>query len=526
MERRVLFAAVLSAVFLAWYSNVIARWGNVPGRERLPVADQRQIQPPGIAAQRASPDEIDIPHLEHEEVTFIESKDLKLEIGKKSGTIRRAILKQFTDSSGSGLLQFGGGVPLLSVRVGEPPVSFRLLAEQPESVIFEETDNKENTYRLSYVLAPPGSLIDIKLQLEHAANIQETTNVTLINSWSKSDGLSKQYNMLEVFVATESDGRSNAYKHKKSVAPFRSEKIVPRGTPLVSLAERYFCQLLKPGGGAVEIRLIQSSGISIAAATIASVMTSKEKPTQYSATVYMGPRDYFYLKKLNLEAAFPIGMIGQIGLIFLMFLSWVGKATHNYGIAIILFSGLITLVMSPMTLISLRSMKKMQELKPKLDKIMAQHKEDKTKANQEIFALYRAHKVSPLSGCLPMLLQLPVFIALFQAMSHFIELRGKRFLWISDLSLPDRLAQLPISLPLIGQDFNLLPVIMSVAMYLQTKLSQQPSSAAEQNPTARMMSGPWMSIVFCFMFYNFPSGLVLYWLTNSLTSIALYRLVK
>ncbi|MBI3021090.1 MAG: membrane protein insertase YidC [Candidatus Omnitrophica bacterium] len=526
MERRVLFAAVLSAVFLAWYSNVIARWGNVPGKDSTLPTDQRQIQTQGTATRRASLDEIYIQPFENEEVTFIESTDLKLEIGKKSGTVRKAILKQFTDSSGKGLLQFGNGVPLLSVQAGELPVSFRLVSEEPESVIFEETDNKENRYRLSYALAPLESIINIKLQLEHIADPLDTTNVTIINSWGKGDDLSKQQNVLEVFVATESNGRSNAYKHKKFLAPLRSEKIVPRGTPLVSLAERYFCQLLKPGGGAVEIHLIQSPGANIAVATIARGVAFKEESFPYVATSYIGPRDYFYLKKLNLEAAFPIGMIGQIGLIFLMFLSWVGKATHNYGVAIILFSGLITLVMSPMTLISLRSMKKMQELKPKLDKIMAQHKEDKTRANQEIFALYREHKVSPLSGCLPMLLQLPVFIALFQAMSHFIELRGKRFLWISDLSLPDRLAQLPVSLPILGQDVNLLPVIMSVAMYLQTKLSQQPVSAGEQNPTARMMSGPWMSIVFCFMFYNFPSGLVLYWLTNSLISIALYRIVK
>ena len=113
MEKRVLFAAVLSAVFLAWYSHVIARWGNAPGKERLPASGQRQVQPPGTATQRAGLDEIDIQPLENEEVTFIESADLRLEIGKKSGTVRKATLKQFTDSSGNGLLQFGNGVPLL-----------------------------------------------------------------------------------------------------------------------------------------------------------------------------------------------------------------------------------------------------------------------------------------------------------------------------------------------------------------------------------------------------------------------------
>lgn len=525
MERRVLFAAVLSAVFLAWYSNVIARWGNAPGKDSILPTDQRKTHLPGAATQRAGLGEISIQRLEHEETTFIESTDLRLEIGKKSGTVRKATLKQFTDSSGHGLLQFSGGTPILSVQAGESPVSFLLVSEQPESVIFEETDSAGNRYLLSYVLAPHGN-INIKLKLEHAVDLKETTSVTIINGWGKSDDISKRNNVLEVFIATNDNGRSNAYKHKRFVSPIRSEKIVPRGTPLVSLAERHFCHLLKPGGSPIEIHLLQLSDMNLAAATIARAVALNEKPFQYEATAYIGPRDYFYLKKQGLEAAFPIGMIGQIGLIFLTFLSWIGKATHSYGVAIILFSAFITLAMSPMTLISLRSMKKMQELKPKLDKIMAQHKEDKTRANQEIFALYREHKVSPLSGCLPMLLQLPVFIALFQAMSHFIELRGKRFLWISDLSLPDRLAQLPVSLPILGQDVNLLPVIMSVAMYLQTKLSQQPVSAGEQNPTARMMSGPWMSIVFCFMFYNFPSGLVLYWLTNSLISIALYRIVK
>ena len=108
-------------------------------------------------------------------------------------------------------------------------------------------------------------------------------------------------------------------------------------------------------------------------------------------------------------------------------------------------------------------------------------------------------------------------------MSSFVELRGKSFLWITDLSLPDRLAQLPISLPIIGRDVNLLPVLMACAMYIQTKMSQQGVSGGDQNPTMKMMSGPLMQVLFCLMFYNFPAGLVLYWLMNSLASLAVYR---
>ena len=246
----------------------------------------------------------------------------------------------------------------------------------------------------------------------------------------------------------------------------------------------------------------------------------------YAVDLYLGPRDYFYLDRARFAQAIPVGAIGQIGLVFLMFLSWIGKLTGNYGVAIILFSCLVSCSTAPFTLMSLKSMKKMQELKPQIDRITAANKEDPTRTNKEVFALYKQHRVNPLSGCLPMLLQMPIFIALFQAISHFIELRGKSFLWVRDLSLPDRLAKLPISLPVLGSDLNLLPLIMAAAMYVQTKTSQGSMASTQANPTAKMMSGPMMSVVFGIMFYQFPSGLVLYWLTNSLMSMAWYRLVK
>jgi YidC/Oxa1 family membrane protein insertase len=276
---------------------------------------------------------------------------------------------------------------------------------------------------------------------------------------------------------------------------------------------------LKPESGTVAVSLLPSGDQNRV-----FVASSLSDSAPVSARVYIGPRDYFVLKKAGLESAFPVGMLGQIGLILLMILNWIAGLTKSYGVAVILFSTLVTIAMAPMTLISLRSMKKMQELKPQMDRLMATHKGDTMKANQEVVALYRKHKVSPLSGCLPMLMQFPIFIALFQAMSHFIELRGRRFLWIQDLSLPDRIAQLPRDVPLIGRDVNLLPVLMAIAMMAQTKLSQQGQGTSEANPAAKMLSGPLMPIMFCVMFYSFPSGLVLYWLTNTLMSVFIYKM--
>jgi YidC/Oxa1 family membrane protein insertase len=134
--------------------------------------------------------------------------------------------------------------------------------------------------------------------------------------------------------------------------------------------------------------------------------------------------------------------------------------------------------------------------------------------------------VSPLSGCLPMLLQLPIFLALFQAISHYVELRGKAFLWVDDLSLPDRIATLPFSIPLLGDEINLLPVLMAFAMFIQQRASQKNMPTSGANPSMKLMSGPLMAVVFGVMFYQVPSGLVLYWLTNSLISLAWYRFAK
>ena len=296
---------------------------------------------------------------------------------------------------------------------------------------------------------------------------------------------------------------------------------VSRGTFLASLTERYFCQSIKPVNVSLAPkRFPASEGV----AAIISEIEPVDGATTLELNVYFGPRDYFRMKNAGFESAFPIGTLGQIGLILLTILGWIASLVKNYGVAIILFSGLITSSMAPITLTGFKSMRKMQELKPKVDRLMNQYKDDPKRANQEVFALYREHRVSPMSGCLPMMLQIPIFMAMFNAISHFIELRGKSFLWIRDLSLPDRLAHLPFSMPILGPDLNLLPIIMAGAMYLQTKMSQGTVTVDKSNPSSAMFSSPLMSVMFGVMFYHFPAGLVLYWLTNSLVSLAWYRL--
>ena len=462
--------------------------------------------------------------LEKEDVISIESKTLRLGIGQESSAIRSVTLKEFLDDSKKNPLHISGNFPLVSTRIGEKPLSFSVVSTKNRQLTLSAEDEKKNLYTISYAVIDDSYTVRVNISQNAPVDTEQSNepNVSVVETWVKSDKIANRYNMLEVFSAVNNGGEQYAYK--KYHVPSRNIKNVPRGTSIISLSERYFCESIKPLSKDTEIKILPSpDGV---AATSISYPRASANDLKWQFDVYFGPRDYFYLRGNGFEKAIPIGVIGQIGLIMLMVLGWIGQAVHNYGVAIILFSILITVSMSPLTVINFRSMRRLQEVKPHVDRIMEKHKKDQMKANQEIFALYREKKINPLSGCLPMLLQMPILIALFQAMSHFIQLRGKTFLWIRDLSLPDRAIHIPVTLPIIGADINVLPVIMAGAMYLQTKMSQSGQPSDQSNPTAKMMSGPFMPILFCLMFYNFPAGLVLYWLTNSLMSLAVYQMVK
>ena len=186
-------------------------------------------------------------------------------------------------------------------------------------------------------------------------------------------------------------------------------------------------------------------------------------------------------------------------------LLWFIRLTHtvtgNYGIDIILISILIKIIFLPLTQISMKSMKEMQKVQPEMNRLKEQYKNDKARLQQEIMLLYKRRKINPMSGCLPMLIQIPVFIALYNALQNGIEMRhAPFFLWIVDLSAKD-----PIYIT---------PIIMGATMFIQQKMTPTTADPAQ----AKMFL--LMPVMFTFLFLNFPSGLVLYWLVNNVLSIA------
>jgi YidC/Oxa1 family membrane protein insertase len=219
--------------------------------------------------------------------------------------------------------------------------------------------------------------------------------------------------------------------------------------------------------------------------------------------IYLGPKDEDLLKRLDVgaEKLVDFGWFTIIAKPLLWFLKLTNKMTGNFGIDIIILSILIKIVFLPLTQISFKSMKQMQKVQPEMTRLKEQYKNDKAKLQQEIMLLYKRRKINPMSGCLPMLIQIPVFIALYNALQYTIEMRhAPFFFWMKDLAAKD-----PIYIT---------PIIMGATMVIQQKMTP---TAADPTQAKMFMLMP---VMFTFLFLNFPSGLVIYWLINNVLSIA------
>ncbi len=219
--------------------------------------------------------------------------------------------------------------------------------------------------------------------------------------------------------------------------------------------------------------------------------------------LFYGPKDLDILKAQGnrLEEAIDFGWFSALAKPLLRALKFFYSYTHNYGIAIIIITIILKLLFFPLTHKSFKSMKEMQKLQPKMVELKEKFKNDRDAMNRAVMDLYKTHKVNPMGGCLPMIVQIPVFFALYKALMFSIELRHAPFvLWITDLSAKD--------------PYYVTPIIMGVTMFIQQKMTPTNMDPIQ----AKMMLA--LPVVFTFMFLNFPSGLVLYWLINNILTIA------
>lgn len=230
--------------------------------------------------------------------------------------------------------------------------------------------------------------------------------------------------------------------------------------------------------------------------------------------LYSGPQESKVLEATapGLELVKDYGWLTIIAKPIFWLMTAIYTFVGNWGWTIILLTLLIKLIFFPLSAASYRSMAKMKAVTPKMTAIRERYKGDPQAMNREMMVLYKTEKINPLGGCLPIVVQIPVFISLFWVLLSSVEMRGAPWiLWIHDLSAPDRLFG---TLPFVNVPIGLLPILMAVSMFIQTKLNPTPPDPLQ----AKIMM--FMPIVFSVMFFFFPSGLVLYWVVNNVLSIA------
>ena len=319
---------------------------------------------------------------------------------------------------------------------------------------------------------------------------------------------------------------NNKYKRIKQKKLKKGDIRLSGNIGWIAYEDDYFFSAIIPMGnakGALKGKLINNNIVQGEYIPTSTNLTPGEKRS-FHFQLYLGPKDLKILKESGnrLHLAINFGWTDIIAKPLLLSLRFFNKYVNNYGISIIILTVLIKILFWPLTNKSYKSMKEMQKIQPLMAKIREKYKDNKEQLNRELMNLYKTYKVNPMGGCLPMIIQIPVFFALYKILAISIELRHAPFmLWINDLSAPDRLFNFSFKIPFMSPPYGIpvLTLLMGASMFVQQKMTPPASDPTQ----AKFMM--FLPIIFTVMFINFPSGLVLYWLVNNILSIGQQYLI-
>lgn len=523
MEKRFLLAFTLSLAVMLGYSYFVGKLyppTSNPSKKRLePIVPLKVME---------ETDKETLPSVKMRELLpslSLETEKIKILVDPSRGSIQQIFSKEYKE---------GGKDPVKLLKVGDESyliwdVWFKNTTFTQENYRLVEQDSKKLIF--SAVLGET-LIVEKKLALE-PSGYTVTLSLTFKNQTPHTIPLYYELVGPAFLQATEerffeavvfSGGKRRSFHLQKLLkSPFVSEE----KAEWAALKEKYFSLILRPEAepSGYEIKATDDgkSPVILLLSTPKSLPPGEEITEKY--LFYFGPNRLETIKKLGPwgEGVMNYGFFGGITKVILWSLTRLHQAVRSYGLSIVLLTILVSVLFLPLTGVSYNSMKRMRLLQPEVNKIRALYKDKPQKLNKELMALYKEHKVNPLGGCLPMLIQMPIFIAFYNALIYSIELKGAPFLFIKDLSLPDRAIPLPFHLGPLGDAINILPLLMMGAMVIQQKMS---SSAVGQGPEAdaQKMMTTFMPFIFGFIFYGLPSGLVLYWLTNNIVMIVTQKL--
>ncbi len=516
MEKRALIAVAIAFLILLGYQYVIIK--TEPQKvQQQPTVEEKAVpsapQPSPATVESSTPVSqkkgVSAPGTE----VRVETELYAAVFSTKGATLKHFELKEFKDKNGKGvvLLQSPGGAPPLAIGSKDDfdlsNVNFRFSGRditldknnKSASLLFEYSDSGFFVKR-SFTFYNDSYKVDIKDEVSGLPDYW----ITLGTDFGIYDSKDTATHVGPV-ILKDTDRLEFERTKLNEVKSFN------QGLKWIAQEDKYFFASLVPLTPVEEARVWKLKDSAVTA--------FKAKAGTNSFVLYAGPKEYDDLKALHmgLEHIIDFGFFSIIALPLFWVLKLFHTLTGNYGWAIILLTIIVRIPFIPLINKSQKSMKKMQEIQPRMAEVKEKYKKDPQRMQKEMMELYKTHKVNPLGGCMPMLLQIPVFFALYKILLIAIELRSAPFIsWIKDLSAPDTLfGHIPSAVPLIGGfAIGPLPLLMGITMLIQQKMTPTSMDPAQN----KMMM--FMPVIFTFMFLNFASGLVLYWLMNNVFSIS------
>ncbi|MBI2354282.1 MAG: membrane protein insertase YidC [Deltaproteobacteria bacterium] len=520
MEKRAFLAIILSIAVFYIFSMFFS-----PEKKQLPPPAAPEAAPVASEAAKQPAKAQDVPAVPVQAVpTSAVQKDVTVETGlytavfsARGGSLKSLTLKNYREQNAPSaspvvlgtnadpaLLTFStraSGFNLPDNAIYAPDaVNIRLSNGESRQLTFNYVSGEGFTVRKVYTFGADTYTIRLETRLSNNSAAPISASIQQVMTYpAEIKDKDTRYETAGSYLYSDGGLKADKAKDVASAAKRYDKSILWAG-----YADKYFLSAIlaeKDSIAAVEVK-------KNAAGYLESVVSSPRiivNPGQSSAVthrLFVGPKDIDVLKVQgnSLEQSLDLGWFTVIAKPLLYSLKFFHRYVGNYGIAIIIITIILKVLFFPLTHKSYKSMKDMQKIQPEMARLRDKFKNDRDAMNKAVMELYRDHKVNPLGGCLPMIVQIPVFFALYKALMFSIELRhAPFFLWITDLADKD--------------PYYITPIVMGVTMFIQQKMTPSQMDPMQQ----KMMLA--LPVVFTFMFLSFPSGLVLYWLVNNILTI-------
>lgn len=553
MDRNQATGLILFAAVILIYSIFFASGPEVPTEE--PIAVVENTQTTASSSEPVAPSMVETTELDsldrqafgvlaiytqgQEEIVTLENDKIQLKISSKGAKIKDVILKEYKDFTGEPLYLISEDRSSMDFKIqsnqgeidlGEIYLSPKLTREETEEgtrqILTFSGSTESGSLTQRYILEPGKYEVKKEFVVERYQGVFTGKEVLL--TWNdqvkaQESDLAESRRKTQVNYFTYSGDYDNL-----GVGDDLEQEIVADPVKWIGFSQRFFTAAIIADSTFQQVALTQSTPAD--SSTVRSMQAQMAIPFvegQMGLTYYFGPDNYKGLKKVT------EGFENNVDMGY-FFVSWVNKYIivnlfaflekffDNYGVIIILIVLIIKLALSPLTYKSYIGMAKMRVIKPEIDELKAKYGEDATKMQQEQMKLFSKLGVSPISGCLPLLLQMPFLFAMFFFFPNAIELRQESFLWAKDLSTYDTFINLPFTIPFYGSHVSLFTLLMTVSQIAYTHFNNQLTTAT--GPMKNI--GYIMPVMFMFVLNSYPAGLSFYYFVSNMFTFGQQALIK